>query len=88
VTLAFGRKSGHGGYGPPPGMLRGARVAQVSLHGGGLRVANWVRQEDGSRLDQGPSPEPKATQQTACVQGARAADRRGGCRSGGRAARG
>lgn len=25
----YGRKSGYGGYGPPPGWLRGARVIEI-----------------------------------------------------------
>ncbi len=30
IELAYGRKTGHGGYGPPQGMQRGARV--IKLH--------------------------------------------------------
>jgi pre-mRNA-splicing factor SYF1 len=30
VTLAYGRKTGYGGYGPPPGWLRGARVLELT----------------------------------------------------------
>jgi hypothetical protein len=29
VRLMYGRKSGYGGYGPPPGWLRGARVIEI-----------------------------------------------------------
>jgi hypothetical protein len=36
VRLMYGRKSGYGGYGPPPGWLRGARV--IELHENPFRV--------------------------------------------------
>jgi hypothetical protein len=29
--LAYGRKSGYGGYGPPEGWLRGARVIELRM---------------------------------------------------------
>ena len=36
LRLAYGRKSGYGGYGPPAGWLRGARV--ILLREGEVRV--------------------------------------------------
>jgi hypothetical protein len=50
ITLAYGRKSGYGGYGPPHGWLRGARV--IELTEGSTTVNTWIRQEDGSKVIQ------------------------------------
>lgn len=46
VNLAYGRKSGFGGYGPD-GLQKGARVFEITLEHE-YKVATWIRQEDGS----------------------------------------
>jgi hypothetical protein len=52
ITLAYGRKSGVGCYGPPPNMQRGARVwlvreppAEAPLN---LTFTTWIREENGA----------------------------------------
>jgi len=46
ITLAYGRKTGYGGYGPPPGWLRGARILEITENP--FQIKTWIRQEDGS----------------------------------------
>ncbi len=51
ITLYYGRKTGYGGYGPPPNkMQRGSRIAVIKEGVRGL-TETWIRQEDGSRMD-------------------------------------
>jgi hypothetical protein len=45
INLAFGRKTGYGGYGPD-GFPRGARVFEVTLEPYG--VETWVREDGGN----------------------------------------
>lgn len=45
INLAFGRKTGHGCYGPDA-LQRGARVFEVTLDP--YSIDTWVRQEDGT----------------------------------------
>lgn len=75
------RKSGYGCYGPPEGWLRGARV--ILLHQGEDAACSetWVRQEDGSRADQAPTPEADkaATRQYTCSGAAVHMSKGGGC---------
>lgn len=54
VTLAYGRKTGHGGYGPPVGMQRGARVIELTetTDGSSWNLSTWIRQEDGQKVIQ------------------------------------
>jgi hypothetical protein len=55
IKLHFGRKTGFGGYGPPPGMQRGARFIEFSSDASGSITMNtWIRQEDGTVIDQQP----------------------------------
>jgi len=49
ITLAYGRKTGYGGYGPPPGWLRGARVIEITENP--FTMTHWIRQEDGTKVD-------------------------------------
>jgi pre-mRNA-splicing factor SYF1 len=42
TVLAFGRKTGYGGYGPA-NFLRGARVYEMSIENGEWKVETWVR---------------------------------------------
>jgi len=64
IMLAYGRKTGHGGYGPDDGQ-RGGRVIEFHTDG---TVKTWIRQEDGSRVDQGPATQT-GTQNTCCGAG-------------------
>eukprot|EP01119_Soliformovum_irregulare_P021599 TRINITY_DN7224_c0_g1_i1.p1 TRINITY_DN7224_c0_g1~~TRINITY_DN7224_c0_g1_i1.p1 ORF type:complete len:360 (+),score=55.58 TRINITY_DN7224_c0_g1_i1:89-1081(+) len=64
ITLAYGRKSGYGGYGPPPGWLRGARILEISQNP--FRITSWIRQEDGSRVDEQPIHLPGTKQTFLC----------------------
>lgn len=68
VTLAYGRKTGFGGYGPPDGWLRGSRVLDLHVDSatGALTFDTWIRQQDGSRMDQKPNKPSKAAQQSIC----------------------
>jgi len=68
VTLAYGRKTGFGGYGPPTGWLRGSRVLELHLNttSGELNFDTWIRQQDGSRMDQGPNKPQPGSQQNVC----------------------
>jgi len=50
ITLAYGRKTGYGAYGPPAGWLRGARVIEITENP--FSIAMWIRQEDGSKVSQ------------------------------------
>ncbi|PRW60250.1 ser thr phosphatase family [Chlorella sorokiniana] len=66
VRLAYGRKSGYGGYGPPPGWLRGARVIELRLGEDAAVSKTWIRQADGSVVLQEPSDQPKGMRQLEC----------------------
>ena len=48
ISLAFGRKTGYGGYGPCPGLQRGARIIELEWLDGELKINTWIRQEDGT----------------------------------------
>jgi len=48
ITLAYGRKTGYGGYGPPPGWLRGARI--IHMKQDPFKITTWIRQEDGTAV--------------------------------------
>ncbi|KAL4427687.1 hypothetical protein ABPG75_001776 [Micractinium tetrahymenae] len=52
VRLAYGRKSGYGGYGPPQGWQRGARVVQLRPGEDTSQSETWIRMEDGSKVYQ------------------------------------
>lgn len=53
IKLFYGRKTGHGGYGPPVGMQRGARILEFSLDSSNeVQLDSWIRQEDGSKQEQ------------------------------------
>ncbi|KAI8475327.1 MAG: Metallo-dependent phosphatase-like protein [Monoraphidium minutum] len=54
-TLGYGRKSGFGSYGPPPGVLRGGRVLVLREGAAAAPAETWLRLEDGSRQDQASS---------------------------------
>ena len=44
IGLFYGRKTGHGGYGPPQHMKRGARVLLFSMGAEGqLHFDTWIR---------------------------------------------
>ncbi|PRP75339.1 hypothetical protein PROFUN_05650 [Planoprotostelium fungivorum] len=45
VQLAYGRKTGYGAYGPPPGWSRGARVIEITEKP--FRIRSWIRTEEG-----------------------------------------
>ena len=60
IRLSFGRKTGHGGYGPPFYMRRGARVLEFQmkdqaedpapfsrLDAGDIVMDTWIREENG-----------------------------------------
>jgi len=61
ITLAYGRKSGYGGYGPPDGWLRGTRLLQLQANP--YDVKTWIRQQDGSVVSQQPLHPPSPTDQ-------------------------
>jgi hypothetical protein len=48
IGLYYGRKTGHGGYGPLLGKQRGARILEFSLQNDTVKLDSWIRQEDGS----------------------------------------
>lgn len=54
ITLAYGRKTGYGGYGPPEGWLRGARVLQIQESP--FSLTHWIRQEDGTVVQSQAQP--------------------------------
>ncbi|ELR22873.1 Ser/Thr phosphatase family superfamily protein [Acanthamoeba castellanii str. Neff] len=66
VRLMYGRKSGYGGYGPPPGWLRGARV--IEIHENPFKMVTWIRQEDGTVVPESSQPlhSPGTNQTFAC----------------------
>eukprot|EP00128_Syssomonas_multiformis_P008322 Colp12_sorted_trinity150504_noHs@31960 len=45
IQLAYGRKTGHGGYGPPAGWKRGARVLEITEQP--FSIKTYIREEDG-----------------------------------------
>lgn len=46
ILLAYGRKTGYGGYGPPLGWKRGARVLQLTENP--FSLTHWIREQDGN----------------------------------------
>eukprot|EP00742_Colponemidia_sp_Colp-10_P000495 GILJ01000539.1.p1 GENE.GILJ01000539.1~~GILJ01000539.1.p1 ORF type:complete len:403 (+),score=48.96 GILJ01000539.1:40-1209(+) len=50
IDLLYGRKTGYGCYGPPEGWQKGARVIEITASPFSYRT--WIRQEDGSVVDQ------------------------------------
>jgi len=64
ITLAYGRKTGYGAYGPPPGWLRGARVIELSQNP--FRITSWIRQEDGTLVLDQPLHKPGDQQTFLC----------------------
>ena len=55
IKLHFGRKTGHGGYGPAFGMKRGARILEFTADSDGkIDLNTWIREEDGSIVTQQP----------------------------------
>lgn len=42
ISLAYGRKTGYGGYGPK-GLQRGARVIELEWENGNLKIDTWIR---------------------------------------------
>lgn len=55
IKLHFGRKTGHGGYGPPWYMRRGARVIQfLADDDGNVEMNSWIREENGKQVIQQP----------------------------------
>ena len=70
------RKTGHGGYGPGPGVLRGARVIELTLGAPAEAGSTWIRQEDGSKVVQGPSDwgAKQAKVQRCCLPAPRVSD--------------
>jgi len=64
ITLAYGRKTGYGGYGPPDGWLRGARVLEYTEKP--FSVKMWIRQQDGTKVTIQPTHSPGTNQQHIC----------------------
>jgi len=64
ITLAYGRKTGYGGYGPPPGWLRGARILQITEKP--FTIKSWIRQEDGSIVTNQPIHNPDENKYHVC----------------------
>lgn len=54
IMLAYGRKTGYGGYGPPPGWLRGARILQLTENP--FSLTHWIREEDGETVPSTTQP--------------------------------
>lgn len=68
IDLYFGRKTGHGGYGPPKGMKRGARILEFSLdQNETVQLDSWIRQEDGSKHVQSKSGHKNVTKGAQCL---------------------
>jgi len=64
ITLAYGRKTGYGAYGPPPGWLRGARI--IDIYENPYQVDfNSIVQQDGTIVTQ-PQHQPGDNQQYLC----------------------
>ena len=49
IWLAYGRKTGYGGYGPPKNWLRGGRVLALTGQPGSIKMDTWIRQQDQSK---------------------------------------
>eukprot|EP01104_Vermistella_antarctica_P008452 TRINITY_DN2114_c0_g1_i1.p1 TRINITY_DN2114_c0_g1~~TRINITY_DN2114_c0_g1_i1.p1 ORF type:complete len:179 (-),score=4.58 TRINITY_DN2114_c0_g1_i1:464-1000(-) len=64
MTLSYRRKTGYGGYGPPPGWLRGARVIEITESPFSIRT--WLRMEDGSTVMHQPQNSPGTNQTYVC----------------------
>jgi len=52
ITLAYGRKTGYGGYGPPKDWLRGARILEIQEEP--FAIQTWLRLQDGSIVEKQP----------------------------------
>jgi hypothetical protein len=50
IQLGYGRKTGYGGYGPAFGVLRGARVIEVTENP--FTIRTWITEETGRRVEQ------------------------------------
>ncbi|KAF2076216.1 hypothetical protein CYY_002457 [Polysphondylium violaceum] len=61
VQLGYGRKSGYGGYGPPPSWKHGARVLEITANP--FSISTYLRYEDGSSETQAPYHLPQAKEQ-------------------------
>jgi len=70
VALAYGRKTGHGGYGPPEGWERGSRVLELRLNStsGSVSFDTWIRTESGAIIHQAQHAHPSPGNTTAGVQ--------------------
>src|SRR5690349_17783313 len=64
ITLSYGRKTGYGAYGPPPGWLRGARVLEIQENP--FSIKTWIRQEDGTKVVSQPLHPPGSQQTFLC----------------------
>jgi len=54
IMLAYGRKTGYGGYGPPPGWLHGARILQLTEDP--FTLTHWIREENGAVVQSSAQP--------------------------------
>jgi len=54
IRLHYGRKTGHGGYGPPWYMRRGARIIKFSTDStdDSVTMKSWIREENGNAVEQ------------------------------------
>jgi hypothetical protein len=66
ILLAYGRKTGYGGYGPPAGWERGARILQ--LHESPFSMTHWIREQNGNVVPSysQPTHPPVASKWTSC----------------------
>jgi len=66
IMLAYGRKTGYGGYGPPTGWQRGARILQ--LHENPFGLTHWIREQDGNVVPSSvqPTHPPVVSNWTSC----------------------
>jgi len=54
ILLAYGRKTGYGGYGPPKGWLRGSRILQLTENP--FSFTHWIREQDGGIVQSTAQP--------------------------------
>lgn len=54
IMLAYGRKTGYGGYGPPLGWKRGARILQLTESP--FALTHWIREQDGDVVPSSAQP--------------------------------
>ncbi|KAK9806513.1 hypothetical protein WJX73_005719 [Symbiochloris irregularis] len=68
IRFAYGHKTGYGSYGPPVDWQHGARVVLLRQGQAPAQAESWIRLEDGSRIDQGPtsSEDVQAQRQSEC----------------------